>query len=138
MGDYRIPGREGKRDEGEHYTAMYAKRFQNALEVARYLAGNHTSYLRRILSWQEAIYSSDEIPGWLQDTLINHLSLIPEDSFWAQPKKPLGEWSSPLGAFGLMECPRFCPITGCIGSNWYGDIPLLYFFPILPWVGTFS
>lgn len=131
MPDYEIPGRDVPPDEGEHYTAMYATRFQNAEDVALHLARNHVSLLKRILAWQEAIYASEELPSWLRDTLINHMGLLTEDSFWAQPKKPLGDWSFPEGAFGTMECPRFCPITGCGGSNWYGDLPLLYFFPQL-------
>ncbi|MDO8685338.1 MAG: GH116 family glycosyl hydrolase, partial [Clostridiales bacterium] len=56
---------------------------------------------------------------------------ITDTSFWAQPRKPLGDWSFPDGAFGLSESPRSCDITGCIVSNWYGDFPILYFFPEL-------
>lgn len=127
--EYEIPGRDTK--EGVQYTAMYALHFKDAVEAADYLAKNHISLLKRILAWQEVIYTDDKLPDWLQDCLINHLALIPENSFWAQPKESIGDWSFPEGAFGLMECPRFCPITGCIGSNFYGDLPILYFFPEL-------
>ncbi len=129
IGDWKIPGRQT--EEGEYYTAMYAKRFKNALEVARYLSLHHVSLLSRVLDWQQEVFISDNLPIWLRDCLVNSLSLIPENSFWTQPKESLGKWSFPNGAFGLVECPRGCCITGCIASNFYGDLPILYFFPEL-------
>lgn len=125
----KIPGREN--EEGVEYTTMYSGRFEKALDVAEYLTNNHNSLLKRILAWQEAVYSSEELPVWLRDCLINNLNLITDTSFWAQPRKHLGDWSFPDGAFGLSESPRGCDITGCIVSNWYGDFPILYFFPEL-------
>ena len=87
---------------------------------------------RRIFSWQEAVYASQELPVWLRDCLINHLHLIPEDSFWAQAKPPIGEWCRPEdGLFALNECPSECPQMECLGCTMYGGFPLSFFFPKL-------
>jgi uncharacterized protein (DUF608 family) len=31
----------------------------------------------------------------------------------------------------MIECPRTCAIVGCTASNYYGDLPIAYFFPEL-------
>jgi uncharacterized protein (DUF608 family) len=31
----------------------------------------------------------------------------------------------------MTECPRTCAIVGCVASNYYGDLPIAYFFPEL-------
>ena len=33
------------------------------------------------------------------------------------------------GLFGLNECPRGCPQIECLPCSFYGNIPLVYFFP---------
>ncbi|MGD2158194.1 MAG: GH116 family glycosyl-hydrolase [Anaerolineales bacterium] len=128
-GPYEPPGREN--EDGVDYLAMYATRYDSALDVAQQMARDHIPLLRRVLAWQEAIYTAEELPVWLRDCLVNNLNLITEDSYWAQPREPLGRWSFPEGAFNLVESPRGCAIMGCIVSNWYGDFPILYFFPEL-------
>jgi uncharacterized protein (DUF608 family) len=110
---------------------MYTIRYNNAVDVARRLANDHDSLLKSVLAWQGAIYESHELPGWLRDTLVNNLCLITEDSFWAQPKPPLGDWCYPLGLFALNESPRGCPQIECIPCSWYGNLPIVYFFPQL-------
>jgi uncharacterized protein (DUF608 family) len=87
--------------------------------------------LRRVLGWQQVIYTEKRLPGWLQDSLINNLALIAEDGLWAQPKQPLGEWAFPNGVFALNESPRGCPDLACIPCDWYGNLPVVYFFPEL-------
>jgi len=62
---------------------------------------------------QQVIYTSQELPGWLRDTLVNNLCLITDDSIWAQPRPPLGDWCFPSGLFGLCESPRGCPQIEC-------------------------
>ncbi len=115
---------------GLEYTHMYAKRYSDATAVASFLAENHTKILKRIISWQEAIYSDKETPGWLADSLVNILHLITECSVWGQVKDPILPIFKPGdGVFGLNECPRGCPQIECIPCSFYGNIPLPYFFP---------
>ena len=68
---------------------------------------------------------------WLRDVLVNSLSLITEDSCWAQPRPPLGDWCYPEGLFVLDECPRGCPQIECIPCSWLGNLPIVYFYPQL-------
>ena len=117
---------------GNPFTHMYASRFASALEVAHFLTQNHHSLLGRILAWQSAVYSDHRIPGWLQDSLINILHLIPETTVWAQAKSPIGDWCRPEdGLFGMNESPRWCPQIECIPCGFYGNLPIVYFFPEL-------
>ena len=114
-----------------YFTHMYASRFGGALDVARYVAAHHAALLGRVLAWQEVIYADPTLPAWLRDALINNLGLVAEDSYWFQPRPPLGEWAFPLGTFGLNESPRGCPHMSCIPCDWYGNLPIVYFFPEL-------
>jgi uncharacterized protein (DUF608 family) len=114
------------------FTHMYASQYKNALEVANTLAEQHESLLRRILAWQEVVYSEESLPAWLKESLINSLHLITEDGLWAQAKSPIGEWCKPEdGLFGLNESPRSCPQMECIPCSFIGNLPLSYFFPQL-------
>jgi uncharacterized protein (DUF608 family) len=113
------------------YTQMYASRFTNAMDVARVMMAQHGSLWERIVAWQEAIYSDQNFPSWLRDSLVNNLGLVAEDSHWFQPKPPLGDWAFPLGGFGLNESPRACPQMSCIPCEWYGNLPIVFFFPEL-------
>jgi uncharacterized protein (DUF608 family) len=114
-----------------YYTHMYAARYGGALDVARRIACEHEELLGRVLSWQEAVYSSEEVPVWLRDSLINNLYLIADTSYWDQAKPPLGDWAYPSGAFGMDESPRGCPHMCCIPCDWYGNLPIILFFPEL-------
>ncbi len=112
------------------FTHMYATQYPDALSAARFLAREHAALFKRIVAWQDAIYSAPEIPGWLADSLINILHLIPEDSVWGQAQDPIGAWcNADDGVFGMCECPRGCPQIECIPCSFYGNIPLVYFFP---------
>jgi uncharacterized protein (DUF608 family) len=117
---------------GNAYTHMYASRYEDAVAVARYLARDHESLLGRILAWQQVIHSDQTVPPWLSDTLVNILHLITETSVWAQAKSPVGDWCKPEdGVFGMCECPRACPQIECIPCSFYGNVPLVYFYPEL-------
>ncbi|HIQ04375.1 MAG TPA: hypothetical protein EYH31_01620, partial [Anaerolineae bacterium] len=117
---------------GSAYTHMYASRFGNAVEVAELLAREHESLLRRTLAWQEVIYTEQMLPGWLRDSLVNILHLITETGFWAMAKPPIGEWCRPEdGLFGMNEDPRNCPQIECLPCSFYGNYPLVFFFPEL-------
>jgi uncharacterized protein (DUF608 family) len=117
---------------GNTYHHKYAERYTGASEVARLLAEQHQSILKRILAWQQVIYAEKRLPAWLRESLINILHLITEDSFWAQAKPPIGDWCRPEdGLYGMNECPRGCPQIECIPCSFYGNIPIVYFFPEL-------
>ena len=111
---------------------MYVKHWGDLpFRPARYLAANHESLLRRVIAWQEAIYSDPQTPGWLADQLINHLHLITETALWGQAKPPIGEWCRPEdGLFGMNEVTRCSGAQiECIPCSFYGNMPLVYFFP---------
>ncbi|MBI4587111.1 MAG: hypothetical protein HY717_24125 [Planctomycetes bacterium] len=119
-------------ESGNTFSHMYAKRTSSALAAAQVLARDHESLLRRILAWQQVIYTEGKLPVWLRETLVNILYLITEDGLWAQAAEPLPAWVRPEdGLFGLIESPRDCPQIECIPCSFYGNIPLVYFFPEL-------
>ncbi len=114
------------------FTHMYARHYTGAAQAAETLARNHENLLRRILAWQQVIYTEQRLPVWLRDSLVNILHLITEDGMWAQKKDPLPGWVREQdGLFGLNECPRGCPQIECIPCSFYGNQPLVYFFPEL-------
>jgi len=117
---------------GNTFTQMYATRYRNVNEVLEHVARDHASLLNRVLAWQQVIYGEEKLPPWLRDSLVNILHLITEDSFWGAAKPPIGDWCRPEdGLFGLIEDPRNCPQIECIPCSFYGNIPLVYFFPDL-------
>jgi len=117
----------------EHtFTHMYAKHYTSARQAAEVLAKNHESLLRGVLAWQQVLYAEPRLPVWLRDALVNVLHLITEDGMWAQAKPPVPDWVRPEdGLFGLNECPRGCPQIECIPCSFYGNQPMVYFFPQL-------
>ncbi len=119
--------------EGAHcFHRMYAKYYRDAVAVAEAVASEHESLLKRVLGWQEALYTSEELPIWLRESLVNILHLIPKTGYWAQSKPPVGGWCREEdGLFGMNECPRECPQIECIPCSFYGNIPVVYFFPEL-------
>ncbi len=114
------------------FTHMYAKHYRSARQAAELLATNHAELLRRVLAWQQVVYTDRKLPVWLQDSLVNSLHMIAETGMWAQAKPPIPDWVRPEdGLFGLNECPRGCPQIECIPCSFYGNQPLVYFFPEL-------
>jgi len=118
-------------EDAHSYTHMYATRYRGAVDTARRLSGDHEPLLRRVLAWQAAVYGDASLPGWLRDSLVNNLALVAETSYWAQALPPLGDWAFPGGAFALDESPRGCPHMACIPCDWYGTLPITFFFPEL-------
>jgi uncharacterized protein (DUF608 family) len=118
--------------EGRSYTHMYATRYGDSEEVARLLAARADRLLERIVAWQEVIYAEERCPVWLRDCLINTLYHITEDGLWAAARPPIGGWCRPEdGLWGMLEDPRNCPQIECLPCSFYGNIPLVYFFPQL-------
>jgi uncharacterized protein (DUF608 family) len=126
----KVPG--GYSGEPRTFTHMYAKFHPDAVGTAQLIAEKHAALLKRVLSWQQVIYSENRLPVWLRDSLINVLYMITEDGYWAQRRPPLPEWvREEDGLFGMNECPRGCPQIECIPCSFYGSLPLVYFFPEL-------
>ena len=113
------------------YTHMYAARYGGAVDVARRMAQEHDTLLERVMAWQDVIYAEETLPVWLRDSLVNNLALITEDGYWFQPKPPLGDFAHPGGLFAMNESPRACPQMACIPCDWYGNWPIVLFFPEL-------
>ncbi len=111
------------------FTHMYARFYPDPLTTAELLAKDGDKLLERVIAWQEAIYQDQDTPGWLADSLINIFHLIPETSIWGQKKGPL-TWPDPEdGLFAMNECPRGCPQFECLPCSFYGNVPVVYFFP---------
>jgi uncharacterized protein (DUF608 family) len=114
------------------YSRIYTRNYRNALAVAEALAGSHESLLRRVIAWQQAVYAEEPLPVWLRESLVNILHLITKTSYWAEAKPPIGNWCREEdGLFGMSECPRECPQIECIPCSFYGNVPVVYFFPDL-------
>ena len=122
-----------KTDRRDHdiYYPMYTVRYNGPLDVAKELATKNETLLKRILAWQQAVFTQKGLPVWLKESLINNLALYAEDSLWVTPAGKIADWAYPAGGFQLTECPRTCAIVGCTASNYYGDLPTTYFFPEL-------
>jgi uncharacterized protein (DUF608 family) len=119
--------------EGDHhFTHMYATRYSDSLTVAQFMAREHVQLLKRVLNWQQAVYTHPNLAVWLRDTLVNNLYLINEVGMWAAAKPSIGDWCRKEdGLFGMNESPRECPQIECIPCSFYGNLPLVYFFPEL-------
>jgi len=115
---------------GSTFTHIYADRFPGAVDVARFLTKECDSLLKREIAWQQVIYSAPELPGWLADSLINHLCYFAENCAWAQAKPPIGYWcKSEDGLFSMNESPRNCSQMECLPTSAVGNLPVSYFFP---------
>jgi hypothetical protein len=119
--------------EGPHtFTHMYAARFKSALEVAQFLSRDHESLLRRVLAWQEVIFSERNLPVWLRESLVNILYLFPVNSLWAQARPPIGPWCDPKqGLFGMIDGIVEVPAVEPMPDTFYANAPIVYFFPDL-------
>jgi uncharacterized protein (DUF608 family) len=113
---------------GKQYLHMYSRWFDGPLAVASYLVSQRGQIKKSILSWQDIIYGNENIPGWLQDVLINSLHLFTEDGVWAQATPPIDSWCSENdGLFAMNECPRGCPQMECIPCSFYSLATSLLF-----------
>ncbi|MGD9636797.1 MAG: GH116 family glycosyl-hydrolase [Pirellulales bacterium] len=124
---WNASGAPGKADARE-FTHMYAKHYASAMAAADRIAKDHDTLLKRVIAWQSEVYRTDGLPGWLADCLINNLHLVTETGVWGQGVGPLSEFAEG-GLFGMNECPRGCPQIECIPCSFYGNMPVVYFFP---------
>ncbi|MEW6751426.1 MAG: GH116 family glycosyl-hydrolase [Candidatus Latescibacterota bacterium] len=114
------------------FVHMYARHYPDPVATAELLAREGADLLRRILAWQQVVYAEANLPVWLRESLVNVLHLLTEDGLWAQKQPPLPDWvRAEDGLFGMNECPRGCPQTECLPNTYYGNQPLVYFFPDL-------
>jgi uncharacterized protein (DUF608 family) len=118
-------------ERGIAWHRMNAKVYPSIDDVIAFMVNEHERLLPRILSWQQVVYTANQYPIWLRDSLVNCLSLITEDAYYAQPTGPIANWCSEDGLFGMIEAPRVCPQIECIPCSWYGNLPIVYFFPTL-------
>lgn len=112
------------------YQHAYTERFGHSMEVAEAGVNKHTHWRQRVLAWQQEIYNEGTLPIWLRDQLVNVLHTTTKDSFWASHSIPRQSWYGSCGPFGLTESPRTTPHV-CNPSDWYGNLPLVFFFPEL-------
>ena len=131
----RLPERSQSTDNRRYWShsrlkQMYASRFDNVLDVTGFLAANHQSLLRRVLAWQEVIYSEAKLPVWLRDALVNILSILTQESFWVQ-NADSDHWWGKEGLFVVNESMLSCPQLACIANDQAGEWPVHLFFPRL-------
>ena len=119
----------GATDAGKTFTHRYASIYKSAREVAQRLTTSHQTLLERVIAWQSAIYDDASVPGWLADALINNLHLIPETSIWGHGTGVLAQFGEQHGLFALNECPRGCSQYECLPCSFYGNMPIVCFFP---------
>jgi len=112
------------------YENRYVSRFQNASQIAHYLSAKKNTLIKRILAWQAVIYDEAEIPGWLQDSLINILAVLPQESLWILNPRP-NDWWGPDGLFTVNESRIACPQQSCIVNDSVGEWAADIFFPQL-------
>jgi uncharacterized protein (DUF608 family) len=119
-----------KGEKANIFSRMYTDKWSGSQAVAETLAQNHAVLLKRMIAWQEVIYGDESLPDYLRDSLINIFHLITKTGYWAMAKPPIPAWCrEDEGLFGMNESPRECPQIECIPCSFYGNIPLVYFFP---------
>lgn len=112
------------------YIHRYGTKFKSALEVVQFLHKEHGNLFRRIIAWQEAIYTEDRIPGWLQDSLINVLAVLPQQSLWIRSPDPHHWWGNDA-FFAVCESQISCAQMSCIANDQFGEWPANILFPEL-------
>jgi uncharacterized protein (DUF608 family) len=110
------------------YSHMYASKFSSARNVVRNLAQGHRSLLKRVLAWQDVIYGEQRLPGWLKDSLVNILAVLPQQSFWFKSFDPDHWWGSE-GLFCVNESLLSCAQQACIANDEFGEWATNILFP---------
>ncbi len=113
------------------YVNRYTEQFPDVTSVTEYLVHNQFKLKQRVREWQSVIYRESCLPDWLHDGLINSLHLITKCAFWASSRSEGLSWSAPEGVFSLVESTVADGQQSCIPCDWYGNLPIVYFFPDL-------
>jgi len=118
------------RDSGrEPHVNQYAARYEDAAAVADDALRRFDSLLAGVLTWQNAIYSTD-LPAWLRDALVQGLYSLSKNTVWiAKTRKD--EWWDDTGWFTHNESHTGCPITETMVCRMHGHMPALFFYPEL-------
>lgn len=108
----------------------YTERFPNVTAVARHAISQHGIWLHRIIRWQSAIYAREELPPTLREALVNSFYGLCKNSHWIARWRP-DDWFPPEGLFLLDESYTTCPLSETITCHYWGNFPVLFFFPEL-------
>jgi len=119
-----------KDNSAKHYRHAYGKRFANAQEIATYAISKRTDWLRRILAWQEVIYSRTELPEWLREALVNGLCPMAKNAIWLA-KFHHDDWYDDIGLFVQNESFSTCSLLETMPCRFFGHWPAMFFFPEL-------
>ncbi len=112
------------------YRNAYGLRFKSASDVAENVARNSELLLKQVLAWQEAVYTDNDLPGWMRDMLVNNFHLLAKAGRWVYPFGREQSWAGRRGMFAITDSPD-CPEVECIPSNWYSTFATVFFFPDL-------
>jgi len=117
---------------GNSFYHKYAERFAGPREVAEFVAQNHELLLKRIISWQQVIYTESSLPNFLREYLINILYLLPEITMWAQARPPIGDWCKKEdGLYFFNNAINSYPITASMSDSYTSEFPQALLFPEL-------
>lgn len=108
---------------------FYAGRFEDARAVAVRAVERHEDWLRRILAYQNALYS-ENLPDWMKETLITAPYALTKNSLWIARQRP-DDWWGDEGLFLVNESFSTCSITETMPCRFFGHWPALFFFPEL-------
>lgn len=108
---------------------LYATRFADARDVMTHAMDHHADWRRRVLAWQDVLYSSD-LPGWLQEALINAPYALTKNSVRLAKTRP-DDWWGEDGLFLMNESFSTCALTETMPCRYFGHWPALFFFPDL-------
>lgn len=118
------------RDAGSRAERLvYADRFADVVAVARHAVAEHGEWLRRIIAWQSAIYSRDELPAALREALVNSLYTITKNAHWIARWRA-DDWFPEEGVFLVNESYTTCSISETLVCH-STHFPVLFFFPEL-------
>jgi uncharacterized protein (DUF608 family) len=118
--------REGSGRVEKH---KYSERFADARAVAAHAARNAGAWLRRVLAWQDVLYGSD-LPGWLQEELVNVPYTLTKNSTWLARTRP-DDWWGEEGLFLVNESFATCSVCETMPCRFFGHWVALFFFPEL-------